>query len=170
MNPVYYEDMDMLAVERGSGPQPVRMTLGSDDVVIHATSADTGGTLFAVEITMPPGGGPPVMHRHDPGEVYLVLDGEFTFYTQEPNGEARRRTACAGEVVSLAGGTPHTIRNESAEPARAFAVHAPGGPMEGFMRAVAEQSRDQPPAMERVLAIASLNGITLLGPIPDVTS
>lgn len=161
--------MNKLPVEVNTEPPPQHMKLGTDDVVVHATSAETGGTLFAVEVTMPPGGGPPVMHRHDPGEVYLVLEGEFTFYTQDDAGSARRRTAGTGEVVALPGGTPHTIRNESACPARAFVVHAPGGPMEGFMYAVAEQSQHQPPTMDQVLAIASLNGITLLGPIPNVT-
>ena len=31
------------------------------------------------------------MHRHDPGEIYHVLEGEFTFYIGDPAGR------CAGE-------------------------------------------------------------------------
>ena len=31
---------------------------------------------------MPPGGGPPLLHRHAPSEIYHVLDGEFTFYVR----------------------------------------------------------------------------------------
>ena len=149
---------------------PERMALGTDEVLVHATSADTAGALFAIEITMPPCGGPPLMHRHDPGEVYLVLDGEFTFYTQPDDQPAERRTAHAGEAVPLAGGSPHTVRNESSRPARAFVVHAPGAPMEGFMRAVVEQAQHAPPTMEQVLETASRNGITMLGPIPTITS
>jgi uncharacterized RmlC-like cupin family protein len=49
----------------------------------------------------------------------------------------RRITAVAGDVVPLAGGVPHTIRNESDADAVAFVVHAPGAPMEGFIRAAA---------------------------------
>ncbi|MFI5896794.1 hypothetical protein ACIA5D_42510 [Actinoplanes sp. NPDC051513] len=63
----------------------------------------------------------------------------------------------------LAGGTPHTIRNESAADAVAFVVHAPGAPMESFSRAVAAAAS---PDMDTVLAIAAANGIELLGPIP----
>jgi hypothetical protein len=155
--------MDMFPVYSAT---PECLRLGTDEVVVHATSAETGGALFAVEIRMPPGGGPPVLHRHDPGEVYLVLQGEFAFYAQDPGGSVRRWTAAAGAVVPLAGGTPHTIRNESGADAVAFVVHAPGAPMEGFLRAGAVLAADGNPGMEAVLAIAAQHGIELLGPIP----
>ncbi len=143
--------------------------MGTDEVTILASSAETNGALFAVEILMRPGGGPPVMHRHEPGEVYHVTAGEFTFYVGDgPDGAVRRLTAVAGDVVPLAGGVPHTIRNEAARDAVAFVVHAPGAPMEGFTRAVAAAAADGPPAMEQVLGIAARNGITLLGPVPAV--
>lgn len=107
------------------------------------------------------------MHRHDPGEIYYVLAGEFTFYVGD-TGRVRRVTAATGQVVPLAGGTPHTIRNESAADAVAYVVHAPGAPMEGFSRAVAAASAAGPPSMDAVLSIAAQNGIELLGPIPDL--
>jgi len=143
-----------------------RVHLGTDEITVLATSAQTGGALFAVRIRMPPGGGPPVMHRHDPGEIYYVLAGEFTFWVEDATG-VRRVTATAGDVVPLAGGTPHTVRNESADDAVAFVVHAPGAPMEGFSRAVAAAAADGDPGMDDVLAIAARHGIELLGPIPE---
>ncbi|TXL62170.1 cupin domain-containing protein [Aeromicrobium terrae] len=143
-----------------------RIRLGTEDIAVLASSADTGGALFAVQTTMRPGGGPPVMHRHGPGEVYYVTEGEFTFYLGE-GGEARRIVARAGEVVPLAGDTPHTIRNESQTDAVAFVVHAPGAPMEGFTRAVAALAAQDAPAIEDVLAVAEAHGIELLGPIPS---
>ena len=156
--------MDKLPVNRDSCE---RILLGTDEVTILASSTETNGALFAVEILMHPGGGPPVMHRHDPGEVYQVSAGEFTFYVGDgPDGAVRRFTAVAGDVVPLAAGVPHTIRNESAGDAVAFVVHAPGAPMEGFARAVAAAAKDGPPAMEQVLRLAEQNGITLLGPVP----
>jgi mannose-6-phosphate isomerase-like protein (cupin superfamily) len=148
-------DIDMLPVDR--------IIMGTDEITVLATSAQTDGALFAVEIRMRPGGGPPVMHRHAPGEVYRVLDGEFTFYVTGPDGTTRM-TARAGDVVPLAGNTPHTIRNESTEDAVAFVVHAPGPPMENFSRAAAALSR---PTMDEILAIAAQNGIELLGPVPE---
>lgn len=154
--------MDMLPVDIDSAE---RIWLGGDEVIIRATSEQTLGALFAVDIRMPPGGGPPVMHRHDPGEVYYVRAGEFTFYVGEASG-VRRMTAVAGDVVPLAGGTPHTIRNESTMDAIAFVVHAPGAPMEGFARSAAALAADGPPSVDAVLAVAARNGIEMLGPIP----
>lgn len=157
--------MDMLPVDRSCVE---RWRLGTDELVVLATGAQTGGTIFAVEMRMPPGGGPPVMHRHDPGEIFYVLSGEFTFYVgdragADPIGTVRRVTARAGDVVPLAGGTPHTIRNESASDAVVFVVHSPAGPMEGFARAAAALTE---PTMDAVLAIAAANGVELLGPPP----
>jgi mannose-6-phosphate isomerase-like protein (cupin superfamily) len=155
--------MDKLPVDYDTAE---RIALGGDEIVVLASCADTAGALFAIEMRMPPGGGPPVMHRHAPGEVYLVRSGEFTFYLgdEEP---ARRITAGAGDVVPMAGGIPHTVRNESDEDAVAFVVHAPGGSMEGFSRAAAALAEDAEPTMDAVLAIAGEHGIELLGPPPS---
>ena len=154
--------MDKLPVDYGTAE---RLTLGTDEVTVLATSVQTNGALFAVEMRMPPGGGPPVLHRHAPGEIYYVVEGEFTFYAGELDGPVRRITAAAGEAVPLAGGTPHTVRNESDADAVAFVVHAPGAPMENFTRAVAAIAADGPPEMDAVLAIAAQHGIELLGPV-----
>jgi len=142
--------------------------LGPDETVVLASCADTNGDLFAVEVRMHPGGGPPVMHRHDPGEVYRVLEGEFTFYIGDGAGGARRITAGPGDVVPLSGGVPHTVRNESDSDAVAFMVHAPGGPMEGFVRAAAALAAEGRPTMDDVLEVAARHGIELLGPIPAI--
>jgi mannose-6-phosphate isomerase-like protein (cupin superfamily) len=166
--------MDMLPVERASAE---RLSLGSDDVTVLATSAQTGGALFAVEIRMPPGGGPPMLHRHAPGEVYYVLQGEFALYIGDrdaPDAPVRRVIATVGDVVPLAGGTPHTIRNETETDAIAFVVHAPGEVMEGFSRAAAALadplSNRCPPSIEAVLDLAEQHGVEMLGPIPPIPS
>jgi mannose-6-phosphate isomerase-like protein (cupin superfamily) len=161
--------MDMLPVELPVALDDTqRLAMGTDEILILADCAQTGGALFAALVRMPPGGGPPVMHRHDPGEVYHVLDGEFAFYVGAPNGVVQRIVVSAGQVMPLAGGTPHTIRNESDADAVAFVVHAPGAPMEGFTRAAADLAARGGPSMEAVLRIAEEHGIELLGPVPAV--
>src|SRR3712207_1541241 len=90
-----------------------RLRVGGDDITIRASSADTGGDLFAVEVRMQPGGGPPLMHRPPPSEIYHVLEGELTFYIADDGGDVLRTTAAAGAVVPIPGSRPHTIRNES---------------------------------------------------------
>ncbi|MFT4164548.1 MAG: cupin domain-containing protein [Microlunatus sp.] len=144
--------------------------MGTESATVLATTQETNGDLFAVELRMPPGGGPPVMHRHAPSEIYRVLSGEFTFYLTGSDGIVVRRVAGAGETVTLAGNAPHTVRNESAEDAVALQVHAPGGPMEGFVCGAARLAADHTPTIEEVLAIAECNGIELLGPVPDLGS
>jgi quercetin dioxygenase-like cupin family protein len=164
MGPVYFREMDidMLPVESA---EPEVIQLGTDEITVLASSAQTGDALFAVQVRMQPGGGPPVMHRHDPGEVYHVLEGEFTFYVGHGT-DVHRRRAAAGETVALAGRTPHSIRNESEAAAVAFVVHAPGPPMEGYSRAAAALATERSPSLEEVLAIATQHGIELLGPVP----
>jgi mannose-6-phosphate isomerase-like protein (cupin superfamily) len=144
------------------------LRVGFDEMRVLATSADTNGALFAVEVRMAPGGGPPVMHRHDPAEIYLVTEGELTFHLGL-GAEARVVTARAGEVVPMAGGTPHTIRNESDADAVAFGVHTPGATMETFSRAAAAMAAEGEPAIGDVLALAERCGIEMLGPIPTST-
>ncbi|WP_421742250.1 cupin domain-containing protein [Cellulomonas sp.] len=155
--------MDMLPVDIAHGE---RLALGTDQIIVLATAEQTGGALFAGLVRMPPGGGPPVMHKHAPGEVYHVLEGEFAFYVGPPDGVVERVVVAAGQVMPLAGDTPHTIRNESDADAVAFVVHAPGAPMEGFSRAAAALATNGSPSMEAVLAIAAEHGIELLGPVP----
>jgi len=145
-----------------------RLTIGTEEAIVVAASSETNGALFAIHLRTHPGGGPPVMHRHDPSEVYYVIDGEFTFYVQNVDGHVQRRTAKTGETVPLTGGTTHTVRNESTSDAVAFVVHAPGAPMEGFLHAAAELAASGQIGMEPVLAIAAQHGIELLGPIPSI--
>jgi mannose-6-phosphate isomerase-like protein (cupin superfamily) len=161
--PVYLSDMDMLPVDR---PAAERFQLGTDEITVLATSAQTRGDLFAVEVRMPPGGGPPVIHQHNPSEIYYVLEGEFTFYLGDTDSTPRQVTAGPGDVVPLPGGTPHTVRNHSDKDAVAFVVHTPGQVMEGFSRAAAAIATGGGPSIEDVLSLAERHGIEMLGPIP----
>ena len=155
--------MDMLPVDRSAAE---RFQIGTDEITVLATSAQTRGDLFAVEVRMPPGGGPPVIHQHEPSEIYYVLEGEFTFYVGDADITPRRVTAGPGDVVSLPGGTPHTVRNQSNADAVAFVVHAPGQVMEGFSRAAAAIATGGGTSIEDVLSLAERHGIEMLGPIP----
>ena len=158
--------MDKLPVDR---TRAERIALGADEITVLATCAQTGGDIFAIEVRMPPGGGPPVLHRHAPGEIYHVLAGEFSFYIDDGvSGAVRRVVAGPGDVVPLAGNTPHTVRNETESDAVAFVVHSPGGPMEGFIREVAALAAGHEPSLDEVLGLAERNGIEMLGPYAEV--
>ena len=128
--------------------------VGGDELSFRVTSDDSGGTLVAFEVSMPPGGGPPMLHRHDPFELYRVDEGELTFYLED----ADARTEGPGAVVAIPGGLEHTVRNESDGEARAFVVLAPGAAMERFIREAGSLGEAE---MTSVLALASAHGIEL---------
>lgn len=134
------------------------MRVGTDHITIHVTSGETGGALLAAEVAMPAGGGPPRPHRHDAAEVYRVERGELAIYLEGDDGRLRRRLTRAGDVVHIAGGRAHTIRNESDAEARAYVVFTPGDAMERFVRAAAALGPDARPP--QILAVAQRHGVT----------
>jgi mannose-6-phosphate isomerase-like protein (cupin superfamily) len=138
-----------------------RLRVGSDEMRIHVR-----GPLLAADVRMPAGGGPGGLHRHEPTEIDRVSDGELTIYREGDDGEIERIVAAAGEIVAIPGGREHTVRNESAEPATAYVVYAPGEPMERFVRAAAELAAAGPPAIADVFALAERHGIEMTRPIP----
>jgi mannose-6-phosphate isomerase-like protein (cupin superfamily) len=144
------------------------MRVGSDEIEFEVTS-DDGAGMVAATVRMPPGGGPPALHRHAASELYRVERGEFAFYVEDEAGKVERRAAGEGETVPIAGGREHTIRNESDRDAAAFVVYAPGTDMEAFARAAARLASAGAPAVERVLAVAAEHGIEITRPLAEVS-
>ena len=134
-----------------------RLSVGADEVHVRVSSSASGGALLAFEVRMPPGGGPPFLHRHEPAELYRVERGEFTFYIAGADGRVNRSTAGPGDVVAIPGAREHTVRNESDKESAAFVVLAPGDAFERFIRAAAE-SDDIP-------ALAAAHGVELTRPL-----
>lgn len=134
------------------------MRLGSDEITFHVTSDDSGGQLIAAEVCIPPGGGPPAMHRHPPEELYRGETGELTIFVEE-DGDIRRIPLTPGVVVHIPGGRPHTVRNESDAEGRAFVVFTPGADIERFFRAAAAAPHEIP-------ALAARHGVEFTGPLP----
>jgi quercetin dioxygenase-like cupin family protein len=143
---------------------PETLRVGGDLMEVRVDSAESGGALLAYDVTLAPGGGPPHLHRHEAVEVVRVEQGELTFYLGDEAGEVERRTAGPGDVVAVPSNREHTIRNEAAAAARAFAVLAPGDRMEHFARAAAALDADASP--DRVAALAAANGIEITRPLP----
>jgi mannose-6-phosphate isomerase-like protein (cupin superfamily) len=137
-----------------------QLTVGADELRFRVTSADSDGALLAFEIRMPPGGGPPALHRHDPAELYRVERGEFAFYIGGEDGHVTRSTAGQGEVVAIPGGCEHTVRNESSADSEAFVVLSPAAEFERFVRAAA-QSDDLP-------ALVAAHGIEITRPLEAI--
>ena len=147
-------------------PRPgTTLVVMGDRLRFLATAAESGGAFTAIEVSMRPGGGPPAMHAHDAAELVVVVEGGLTAFRG-----SETLALGPGEAVSIPGGTPHTIRNLSAAPARYVTVFSPPGAIEAFMVAAdallggAPQGPPSPALIERVLALAEEHGMTMFPP------
>lgn len=154
--------------EHAQAPEP--LTVGTDEIALRVTSEETAGALLAADVTLPAGGGPPMLHRHEPAEVYRLDQGELTLYIENDRGDIQRLTAQPGAVVHIPGGRAHTVRNESEHEARAYVVFTPGTAIERFIRAAATLAATGTPPIEHVLALANQHGIETTGPLPTPTT
>jgi quercetin dioxygenase-like cupin family protein len=143
--------------------------VGGDLVEFRVTSERSGGAVVAYEVIFAPGGGPPMLHRHEDFELFRVEAGELAFYLEDEDGVTARHLAPAGAVVAIPGGREHTVRNESVSPARAFAVLAPGAGMERFARGAGELAADgEGVEVEAVMALAAASGIEITRPVAEL--
>ncbi|MBA2534326.1 MAG: cupin domain-containing protein [Rubrobacter sp.] len=113
----------------------------TDVTTIKASAQDTSGKLLVLEVTVPPGGGPPVLHKHEYSEVFLFQEGEFEVSTVNKDFELTTFKVGAGGTVSIPSMAWHNFKNVSATPGRFIAVHSPPV-MEGFMREIGRQIDD----------------------------
>jgi oxalate decarboxylase/phosphoglucose isomerase-like protein (cupin superfamily) len=141
------------------------VTVGRDRIRFTVTSDRTAGEVAVFDVRIPPGGGPPMLHRHDPFELYRVRRGELVIYLEGADGGLTRTVAGPGTVVAIGGGLEHTVRNESDDEAEALVVFCPGEPMERFARAAGELGHEATEA--EVLTLAEASGIEMTRSIPD---
>jgi mannose-6-phosphate isomerase-like protein (cupin superfamily) len=142
-----------------------RIVVGEDEVTFRLTSDQSDGALVALEVRIPAGGGPPLLHRHEPFELYRVERGELAFYIEGERETVSRTVAGPGSVVAIPGGREHTVRNESGAESTAFVVFSPGSEMERFVRAVGDLGE---PGIEEVLGLAATHGVELTRPLEEV--
>jgi len=120
-----------------------------------------------LELRMPPGGGPPMLHRHEPFELYRVRVGELAVYLEGKDGAVTRTVAGPGAVVAIGAGLEHTVRNESDEEVEAVVVFSPGEPMERLARAAGDLGRAGAPAEDEVVAVARAHGTEITRSIEE---
>lgn len=143
--------------------------IGPERVALLVPGAVTGGRQLAIEVTTPPGGGPP-LHTHRAQEIFFVVEGDFAFPTIR-DGELRTVRATAGEIVFIPSGISHTYQNVGAGIGRLFGVLAPATEIEAFFREAGDPddpaipfSLDDQPDIARILAAAAKYQIEFLPP------
>lgn len=130
------------------------------------TGKESGGALFAAEISVAPGGGtPPHIHRRE-DESFHLLEGTLTI---QVGGDTI--TASVGDFAFLPRGIAHSFKNTGDSYAKALVLTTPAG-LEGFFEEVFEPATDRtaaPPAgskelIGRALAAGPRYGLELLPP------
>ena len=118
-----------------------------DELEIHLTGEDTGGSLCLV-VDHPSPGSHLVEPRHvGEDETIHIVEGTFAFLLGDETRELR-----AGDTVHVPRGTVHGIRNSGGETGRRVLVFRPAG-VEGLFRAAgtAEPGQQTEPAELRSL-------------------
>jgi mannose-6-phosphate isomerase-like protein (cupin superfamily) len=139
----------------------------TDRIRFLATAEQTAGGFLAVEVEVPPGGGPPPLHTHEAAELFFTVSGELSYFRQEADGSIAEITGGPGTTAFVQGGVPHTYRNLSAAPGTCIAVLTPPGTMEAFFLAAGTRPGDPPSPGEIVLGIARDHGMTILDVVPE---
>ena len=137
---------------------------------IKASTETTGGRVAVIEHLAPQGSGSPLHLHHNEDEWFYVTEGELIFWV---GGQVI--PAPAGSFVYGPRGVPHTFSVTSPE-TRFLVVTEPAG-FENMMRTLSEPAQTrtlppatiQPPAPERMMAVATEYGLEILGP-PGIPS
>lgn len=114
--------------------------LVGDTYTILLSGDDTNGRYCLIDMSVPPGGGPPP-HRHDFEESFTLLEGEI-----EATFRGEKSVVRAGETLSIPANAPHSFTNASQQTARLLCICSPAGQEEFFARiGVAVATRTTPP-------------------------
>lgn len=132
---------------------------------IKVSGEETDGVLTVMEITTPPGYGPPP-HRHDGGEVVCVLEGTLTYHIGD---EAVEGTP--GSVFHIAPGTLEWFEPTGSTPLRVLVTYTPGG-IDAFFREMGEPALGNTlpppltaaPDLARIVEVAAKYGLHIEPP------
>ena len=142
-------------------------TVLQDLVRVHTGAADTGDAgFFVMEVTVPPGGGPPPIHTHVPHELFFTLEGELTYFRDDGGDGLTVITGGPGTTAFIPSRVPHTYRNFSDATARYLGVVGPGRAMEDFLRAAGVRPGDPPRTPDEVIAMSAEHGFTWTDVVP----
>ncbi|HEY3021483.1 MAG TPA: cupin domain-containing protein [Solirubrobacteraceae bacterium] len=130
---------------------------------VKVASAESGGALTIMEMTMPAGMGPPP-HTHPGGESVYVLEGRIRYHIADETFDGR-----AGSAFHIPEGTLENF--EPVEQTRLLVVYTPGGIDQFFAEAGEPAQRRElppppsgPPDIERLVAIGQKHGMDIRPP------
>jgi quercetin dioxygenase-like cupin family protein len=161
MNADMSQQLSPIVRERGEGPR--HNVLGATHLY-KALAAETGYGLSVFEATVPPGvGAPPHTHAHE-DEAFYLIEGEMTF---EIEGRSLPLQLAAGGFAFAPRGSRHAFRNETDADAKMLVLSLPGTGLEQMFGAfddAVRQSGGAMPPVDKIVAIAARNGVTIETP------
>jgi quercetin dioxygenase-like cupin family protein len=144
------------------------LSVVGDTYRILITGKETGGAYAAIDMLIPPNGGPGPHSHAELQESFYVIDGEI-----EVKSEVSTYIAKKGSFVNIPkGGIVHCFKNKTDQPAHLLCMVVPSG-LEGFFmeigRPVAIGTFLAPPpmdaeAMKKILPIVEKYGQKLFPP------
>ncbi|QDT31687.1 cupin domain-containing protein [Thalassoglobus polymorphus] len=148
-----------------SGEGPSVWVVG-DLYTIKASGAETGGAFTQIEVSVPPGSGPPPHVHHREDEAFYVIEGEFEVHVDD-----EVLTANTGDWVTLAKESLHSFRNIGESVGRMLILATPAGLDDFFLeagRTATDTSLDSATVTEedkqRLLDISPKYGIDIKAP------
>jgi quercetin dioxygenase-like cupin family protein len=93
-----------------------------DTYTLHAIGAETDGQYAVVEVSSPPGSGPPLHSHSKEAEGFYVIDGEFSIQYGDDKIITR-----SGAFLHSKRGIPHTFKNIGNSTGRLLLQYIPAG-------------------------------------------
>ncbi|QHT68783.1 cupin domain-containing protein [Rhodocytophaga rosea] len=115
--------------------------LGSDMITVKAGSQETSGTMLAMEVKVPKGGGPPMLHRHTYSETFYFLEGEFIMTTANSDYQQHSVRVQPGDTLAIPSMVWHTFRNSGDTEGKFLVVHS-SPVMEGLLQELGNPIQD----------------------------
>lgn len=138
---------------------------GTDVMTIRASSDTTSGKMLMLEVTVPAGGGPPVLHRHEYTEIFYFLAGEFEVSTADEQLTVSTLQLKPGDTLSVPSMAWHTFKNVGSIPGKFLVIHSLpvmeevlgqlGLPIEDLQNPPTPPGPPSPEAMEQLLQTLS---------------
>jgi quercetin dioxygenase-like cupin family protein len=131
---------------------------------VKISSAESGGELTLMQMTIPAGAGPPP-HTHPGAETVCVLDGRIRYHI-----DGRTYEGGPGSCFHVPAGVQENF--EPLEETRLLVAYTPGG-IEGFFaeagepaaRRILPEPSEEPPDIARLIEIGERHGMHISAPI-----
>jgi len=145
-----------IIVQPGAGKDLDFGPIGKSSVML--SGEQTSGKLAVLLNTELEAGGPPLHVHANEDELFLVVDGQYRFFT-----EGRWTDVGVGGVVYFPKGTVHTYRHIGPGIGRLWILTTPSGFERFFERYAVEVTNPAGPDMQRIVEISREHGIEYIG-------